>query len=380
MAETLCFPKASGARWAGNAGADAALFPARAGPAAGFAPRPGARYHRRIAALKGPPPVPFSPSAPLDPDARSVIDRLNALNAPGFETMRPAAARAISGQLRQNAPIPQVRVGAAEDAPLGAGAGTMAARIYRPFGAAPPEGHPMLVYLHGGGWTLGDLDTMDHLCRSVVRQAGIAVVSLDYPLSPETQFPQVHQALWEALDALIAEAPRWQLDPARLALGGDSAGGNLAATLALMARDAGGPDLAALCLIYPALDLRPEALPDMLDESTMFLRRATVDWFIGNYLPAPDDAAAWAASPGLAPDLAGLPPCLIVTAGHDVLTPQAEAFARRLRAAEVPTHHRDFPGQIHNFVALPHVIPTAYAALEEIAGFLLGRLAGHEGV
>lgn len=321
--------------------------------------------------------MPHSPVAPLDPDARAVIDRLNALNAPVYEEMPPKAARAIAAHLRRNAPYPRVKVGAVRDFDLATATGPLRVRHYRPFQPSKPA--PTLIYFHGGGWVLGDLETMDHLCRALVRQAGIDVISVDYPLAPESRFQATVASCAGAVRAIFEQAGALGLDPDRIALGGDSAGGNLAAVLALMARDGDLPKVRAQCLIYPALDLRAvEAM--RAAASTMFMRPETMAWFTAHYLGPEGDAADWRASPLLAPDLCGLPPSYVLTAGHDVLRGQGLDYVARLKAAGVPVVGRDFPGQIHNFVAMPYAIPTAHAAIAEIAEFLVEHLCGHAGV
>lgn len=314
----------------------------------------------------------------LDPDARTVIDRMNALNAPGYEAMPPAAARAIAAQLRKNTPVPRLRVGAVDDIDLAAGTTTMKARQYRPFRPRPQGGAAAMIFLHGGGWTLGDLDTMDHLCRSLVRQAGIDVISLDYPLAPETRFPDTPQLCARAVRSIFDRTAALGLDPARIAIGGDSSGGNLAAVLALMARQGELSGFRAQCLIYPALDLRARDTAGDPPPDTVFLRAETMDWFLDNYL-GPATPENWRASPLLAPDLSGLPPSYVLTAGYDVLRGAGLAYVERLQKAGVTTIARDFPGQIHNFIAMPHAIPTAYAAIADIAEFLVEHLCGEIG-
>ena len=314
----------------------------------------------------------------LDPDARAVIDRINALNAPGYETMPPGTARAIAAHLRRNAPYPRVKVGSVRDIDLDTGTRTIKARHYRPL--APHAGSaPTLIFFHGGGWTLGDLDTMDHLCRSLVRQAAIDVVSVDYPLSPESRFPATVDACADAVRAIVRNAEALGLDPDRVALGGDSAGGNLSAVLALMARDGDLPQIRAQCLIYPAVDLRPGGTLGGTAQETMFMRPETMAWFVGTYLGSQGDAGDWRASPLLAPDLTGLPPSYVLTAGHDVLRDQGQEYGARLRDAGVTVVERDFPGQIHNFVAMPYAIPTAHIAIADIAEFLVDHLCGQPG-
>ena len=322
--------------------------------------------------------MPHPPTGPLDPDARVVIDRLNALNAPGYEVMPPKAARAIAAHLRRNAPYPKVTVGAVGDVDLATGAGPIRARHYRPF-LRPATGAPTLVYFHGGGWTLGDLDTMDHLCRSLVRQAGIDIISVNYPLSPESRFPATVEACANAVRAIFDMAGALGLDRDRIALGGDSAGGNLAAVLGLMARDGDLPAIRAQCLIYPALDLRSDITLGGVSAGSLFMRPETMAWFTRNYLGDDGDAGDWRASPLLARNLGGLPPSFVLTAGHDVLRDQGLDYVARLKAAGVTVIGRDYPGQIHNFVAMPYAIPTAHAAIADIAEFLTVHLCGQIG-
>ncbi|MEO8242237.1 MAG: alpha/beta hydrolase [bacterium] len=319
------------------------------------------------------------PTGPLDPDARVVIDRLNALNAPGYETMPPQTARAIAAHLRRNAAYPTVKVGAVRDFDLASDARPLRARHYRPL-MQQTGSAPALVYFHGGGWTLGGLDTMDHLCRALVRQAGVDIVSVEYPLAPESRFTATVAVCAGAVRKIFAMAGELGLDPGRVALGGDSAGGNLAAVLALTARDGGLPAVRAQCLIYPALDLRRSTVVSGVTNSTLFMRPETMDWFTGNYLGPGGDASDWRASPLLANDLTGLPPSYVLTAGHDVLRVQGLDYVARLKSAGVLVIGRDYPGQIHNFIAMPYAIPTAHAAIADIAEFLVEYLCGQTGV
>lgn len=321
--------------------------------------------------------VPHPPAGPLDPDARVVIDRLNALNAPGYESMPPKAARAIAAMLRRNAPYPKVKVGAVDTFDLATEVGPLKVRHYRPFLRARPA--PTLIYFHGGGWVLGDLETMDHLCRTLVRQGGVDVISVDYPLAPESQVLATVEACAAAVRAIFEQAEALGLDPERIAVGGDSAGGNLAAVMALLARQGDLPGLKAQVLIYPVLDLREGSLPEGPGD-TMFMRRETMDWFSASYLGAEGDAGDWRASPAVVNDLRGLAPAYVMTAGHDVLRDQGLDYAARLKGAGVAVVVKDYPGQIHNFVAMPYAIPTAYAALADIAEFLIDRLTGQAGV
>lgn len=241
----------------------------------------------------------------------------------------------------------------------------LGARLYRP---SPLDALPVLLFLHGGGWVWGDLDTHDAVCREISRRAGCAVVSLDYRLAPETPFPGPADDAFEALLALVRLAPSLGLDPARMALGGDSAGANLAISAALRARTA-GPPLRRLALLYPALDPSCDSGSQREFAEGFLLTRSAMRWFWRCYLGGDDIARDPSFAP-LAGDLAGLPPTAIATAEYDILRDEGEALAERLAKAGVGVRLRRYPGMIHGFVLFSGLTPVAADCLSDFANDL----------
>jgi acetyl esterase len=251
-------------------------------------------------------------------------------------------------------------------------AGTMPARLYVPNGATPAP-RPLLVYYHGGGWVIGDLDTHDGVCRFLAAEGGIAVLSVGYRLAPEHPFPAPLDDSLAAFRWAVEEAGELGADPARIAVGGDSAGGNLAAALCLQTRDAGGPSPALQALIYPVTDAVGDQRSRELFAEGFLLTKADMEWFEGHYLPpgtAVDDPRV---SVLRAPDLAGLPPAFLLTAGFDPLRDEGEAYAARLREAGVRVALRRHPGLIHGFANMTAISGHARVAMHELVGAL--RLA-----
>ena len=246
---------------------------------------------------------------------------------------------------------------------------SVAVRAYRPLAA---EGLPALVYFHGGGWTIGDLDTHDVLCRQLCVGARCAVFSVDYRLAPEHPFPAAVDDCFEATRHVHANAARLGIDPARIAVGGDSAGGNLAAVVALMARERGAPPLAYQLLIYPATDQRC-ALPSHERNGTGYLlTKEGIRFFRAGYLPDESDRTDWRASPLLAPSHADLPPAFVLTAGYDPLVDEGRAYAERLSAAGVEVTYREYADMVHGFVLFGGVVDAANAAVAECCEHLRG--------
>jgi acetyl esterase len=307
----------------------------------------------------------------LDPGAQLLL-RLAALSGHcALDTMTPAEAReeirrsaaAVAGVVH--------RVAAVEDTSIPGPAGPIPVRRYVPAADGRPRG--LLVYFHGGGWVVGDLDTHDAVCRLLAREVDVVVLAVDYRRAPEHRFPA---AVDDALAAVrwAARAPEvLGIDPARIAVAGDSAGGNLAAVVAQQTRD-GGPRLAAQLLVYPVTDLSRKHPSYALFPTGFFLTAAEMAWYRRHYLP--DEAAARdpRASPLLAADLGSLPPAMVLTAGFDVLRDEGEAYARRLEEAGVRVILRREAGLVHGFVNAAAVSRPASVAMQEAARWLAAEL------
>ncbi|MFG1810069.1 alpha/beta hydrolase [Streptomyces sp. NPDC049040] len=270
-----------------------------------------------------------------------------------------AAIRAAGGSPRPLYEVTERRL----DGP----GGELSARVYRPSGERPL---PALLYYFGGGWTLGSIDTADVLCRTLAEEAGCLVVTVGYRLAPEHPFPAAVHDCHAALRWVAANAAELGADPARLAVGGDSAGGNLAAAVTLLARAAGDVVPVGQLLVYPNTDQLAED-GSMRDNTDPWLfNRHSVAWYARHYLPPGADAADPLASPLRAADLSGLPPALVITAEHDPLRDQGEAYARRLAEAGVPVELTRYPGMAHGFFAMGGTVDAATTATRQAARHL----------
>lgn len=236
--------------------------------------------------------------------------------------------------------------------------GPVALRAYRPAGAPPGEALPALVYFHGGGWVIGDLDTHDVLCRQLANGGRCAVYSVDYRMGPEHPFPA---AVEDCLSATRFVAERH----GQVAVGGDSAGGNLATVVALLARDAGRPEIAFQLLIYPATDQRGQHASVKRNGEGYLLTKKAMDYFQAQYLPRREDFQDWRASPLLARSLAGLPPAHVITAGYDPLLDEGREYAERMAREGVEVSYREYPDMVHGFILFGGVLDTANAAVAE---------------
>lgn len=305
----------------------------------------------------------------LDPQARALIDLMIERGVPPTHTLTPAQARSFYRDRRgftQPEPPPMAEV---QDLM----AGSVPVRLYRPTATQTPQ--PVLVYLHGGGWTIGDLDTHDVLCRQLARDGSCAVVSVDYRMGPEHRFPAAVEDCVEAFAWVQAQAQALHLDASRMAVGGDSAGGNLAAALCLVQREAGRPMPAFQLLIYPATDMRAVAPSHTTNGQGYMLTNDSIHWYRGNYIGDQADWSDWRASPLLASSHAGLPPALVLTAGFDPLRDEGLQYANALSAAGVPTQYVCFERQIHGFITMGRVIEEAHTAVG-LCGTALRRAWG----
>jgi len=299
----------------------------------------------------------------LHPQAQAWLDFLKARGVPPTHTLSVAEARRFYRDRRSvTHPAPPdvglVR-GLSADGPHGA----IPLRVYRPIGSPADAMLPALVYYHGGGWVIGDLDTHDTLCRELANGAGCAVVAVDYRLGPENRFPAGVDDCIAATRWVRANAADLGIDPLLLAVGGDSAGGNLAAVVTIALRDAGDPPLAFQLLIYPATDMRRTAPSHTSNGQGYVLTSDTIAYFHDHYITDAAHDLDWRASPLLHPDLSRLPPALVLTAGFDPLRDEGLAYADALAAAGNTTSYVCFDRQIHGFILMGKVLDEAQAAV-----------------
>jgi acetyl esterase/lipase len=307
---------------------------------------------------------------PLDAQMKWVLDQLAAANQPAFHQMTPDEAR--RQMARRAAPEQQVASVGIDDRAVPGPGGDVPARIYTPEGAGP---FGALVYYHGGGWVLGNIAMTDLPCRLLAKASGCVVVSVDYRLAPEYKFPAPAEDCYAAVKWLSDNAASLNCDPSRIAVGGTSAGGNLAAAAALMARDRGGPPIAFQLLIYPATrrELDTNSHRQFASDNYYILSRADMEWFWNHYLANPADAANPYACPDRAVTLKSLPPAFTITAEFDPLRDEGEAYAARLREDGVPSVLKRYNGVTHGFFGMPLQVDQAKHAIEEAAAAL--RLA-----
>ncbi|HSD41935.1 MAG TPA: alpha/beta hydrolase [Burkholderiales bacterium] len=299
----------------------------------------------------------------LDPQARAVLERVARANVPPYSQLGAPAARALYRETRGKLAAAPPEVARVAELRATGPAGDIPVRLYRPLGSSADEGLPVLVYFHGGGFTIGDLDTHDVPCREFANLARCAVVSVDYRLAPEHEFPAAFDDAVAATRWVHAHAGALGVDADRLAVGGDSAGGNLAAAVAIALRDTRGPRIAMQTLVYPATDMAADMPSHMAFAEGYMLTRDAVLWFKGNYLRGAEDERDWRASPLRAGDLAGLPPAYVITAGFDPLLDEGRAYADRLRAAGVSVTYECFAGMIHGFITMGGAIAAAHHAI-----------------
>lgn len=310
----------------------------------------------------------------LDTQAEHWLTQLANSGAPPLHQMSVSEARAALAQLvAEHGPHRDSSAQITDDNIPGP-ADRIPIRIYTPSGSRP---HPALVYFHGGGFVLGDLDTSDGACSVLAARAHAVVISVDYRLAPEHPFPAAVEDAWAATRWVAEHAAELGVSVDRIAVGGDSAGANLAAVVALLARDADGPALTSQLLLYPITDAGAYSASYEANAEGYFLTKDTMRWFLQHYLPDEADRADWRASPGRAPDLTGLPPALVVTAEYDPVRGEAEAYATRLRQAGCQVTSTRYPGQIHGFAAsLAGAMDDGHHALREAGTHLRQTFRG----
>lgn len=300
----------------------------------------------------------------LDKHVRALLDQMAALKLPKSWEIGPQAARATMklGIFRKS----DTPIGKVEDRQIAGPGGKLGVRIYTPVSTSSSV-LSGLVFFHGGGFVLGDLDTHDDLCRVLCNESGFRIVSVDYRLAPEHPFPAAVDDCYAATHWVSANAPALGIDPKKLAVGGDSAGGNLAAVVSQLARG-GGPELAFQLLIYPVAQLGAPDTPSMRENAKgYFLEKEGMDWFTRLYAPDKEHRSDPRLSPLRCTDLSRLPPAYLITAGFDPLRDEGKAYADALDKAGVPVTHVNYPGMVHGFFSMRGFIPKAREAIAAAA-------------
>jgi acetyl esterase len=347
---------------------------------------PPAVEHRVLKAVCGLPPRVqrrlFGPLPEIDgqvlaPDTQALLWVAKLVGTTSFTGGMPVAEARIANQVSAMAmgarpPIPMASV---EDLTVPGEAGPLPCRLYVPPRLQAGSAAPLLLFFHGGGWVIGGLDTHDDACRFLAAAAGTVVLSLDYRLSPEHPFPAAVEDAWSGFAWAVDNAASIGVDPERIAVGGDSSGANLAAVVSLMARTGGSAMPAMQLLFYPPTDAAADLPSRRLFAHGFLLTKDDMDSWQGHYLPPGTDVTDTRASILLTPDLSGLPPAYVSTAGFDPLRDEAEAYALRMREAGVKVALRRHPGLIHSFVNHTAVSRTARGAMLEAAGALRMGLA-----
>jgi acetyl esterase len=309
---------------------------------------------------------------PYDPQVQAIWDQLERDQVPALYTLSLADARAadlaaITAGAGQGEPVAEVT-----DLRIPGPGGELPVRVYRPDGDGP---WPVLAYFFGGGWTLGALDTCDGVCRRLTNAARCVTVAVGYRLAPEHKFPAAVHDCHAGTAWVAANASDLGVDGARLAVGGDSAGGNLAAAVTLLAAERGGPAIVHQLLVYPNTDCQA-ATPSMREVTDEhFFNPKSVRWYWGHYLASPQDGANPLASPLRAGDLSGLPPATVITAEYDPLRDEGELYAARLAAAGVPVELTRYDGMMHGFFTMAGVLDVARQAVGHAADRLRAAFA-----
>ena len=297
----------------------------------------------------------------LDPQARALLDLMLERGVPPTHTLEPTEARRLYRERRSFTQPPALTMAEVRDLSAPGPAGPIGLRYYRPSTAAALA--PALVYYHGGGWVIGDLDTHDVLCRELAHRSGCVVVAVDYRLGPEQAFPAAVDDCMAATRWVHAQGQGLGIDASRIALGGDSAGGNLATVTALGLRDSGGFKPRLQLLIYPGTDMRAVAPSHTANGQGYMLTADTIAYFRGKYVADERQWTDWRASPLLHKDLSNLPPALVITAGYDPLRDEGRQYADALSKAGVPTQYVCFERQIHGFITMGLVIDESNTAV-----------------
>ena len=300
---------------------------------------------------------------PLDPLAQAFLDQLAAQPTPKLWEMPPTVARLAFAAMMNLVGPKDVPIGKIENISMPGG---IALRIYTPI-AAGGEALPAIVFFHGGGFTIGDLDTHDGLCRILAAESGARVIAVNYRLAPEHKFPAAVDDAFAAVSWIEENASDLGVDANRIAVAGDSAGGTLSAVVCQLAKKKGRPKIACQLLMFPGTQIGGQ-FPSLREFAVGYLlEKGSIDWFYGNFIPPGTDPSDLRHSPLLAEDVSGLPPAYVMLGGCDPLHDEGLAYADKLRAANVPVTVADYPGMLHSFIYFQAVLPQAREALAKAA-------------
>jgi acetyl esterase len=312
---------------------------------------------------------------PLDPLVKGFLDQMASVPGPKMWEVPPAVARETFNAMMQLVGPKDVPIGKVQNLTMPGPGGDIALRSYVPV-AAKGEALPTLVFFHGGGFVIGNIESHDGLCRMLANEAGVRVISVAYRLSPEHKFPAAVEDAFAAVDWIENNAASLGVDANRIAVGGDSAGGGLAAVVAQLAKAKGDPKIVYQMLLFPVTQIGTETGSMREFGEGYFLDAATLRWFFNHYLLDSADRADPRVSPLQAKDVSGLPPAYIMLGGFDPLHDEGAAYADRLRAAGVKVQVADYPDMVHDFIYLQAVLPQAPEAVKAAAAALKGALAG----
>ena len=307
---------------------------------------------------------------PLAPAARTMIDQLEAGGGPALWEMSVDDARSLSAVMGAMDQPPEVAK--VEDRMIPGPAGDLPVRIYTPDAPSP---RPVVAFFHGGGFVICSVETHDGLARRLANALGAVVVSVEYRLAPEARCPAAAEDCYAATQWVHEHAAELGADPGRLTVAGDSAGGNLAAVVSLMAREQGGPPITSQVLVYPVIDAACDTPSYVENGEGYFLEASGMRWFWDHYLGPDGDGTHHHASPNRAGDLSGLPPAVVITAEFDPLRDEGEAYGERLRDGGVPVTVSRYDGMIHGFFGMTAVLDAARAAMDEAVAALRAVLA-----
>lgn len=304
----------------------------------------------------------------LDPLLKGLLDQMAANPMPKLWEIPPAQGREMYKMMSTTLDPQNVPIGKVEDRKIAGPAGEIAVRVYTPVGQGAAA-LPAVVFFHGGGFVIGDLNTHDALCRQIANEAKVRVIAVDYRLAPEHKFPSAADDCFAALKWVADQASTIGVDANRIAVCGDSAGGNLAAVVCQLAKKAGGPRIVYQVLMYPTTIAHAQTGSMKMFEKGYFLERQAMDWFFDAYVPKGHDLK----DPKLAPfwgDVHGLPPAYVITAGFDPLKDEGKQYADKMAAAGVAVTYKDYPAMVHGFFNMSGIVPQAREAIHEVAAKL----------